>query len=328
MNLKGACEQKVISFNNTSKTVFENYEGVDVIRLGIVGVLASQPIALNYRQEINKLLKNFEPDIIHVHLPNPLAVLSLLSVDIKNSKVVVHWHSDIVRQRFLKIFYKPFENLFLKRADKIITTSHNLLHGSDTLPYFSEKVVVFPLGMDFKKLEIGYKPQRENKVFFVGRHVPYKGLEYLIKAAPFIKGKIVIAGEGPLSEKLKKMASGLDNVSFIGKVSNDEKLYHLYTSKVFAFPSISKNEAFGLAMVEALYCGTPAVCFEIEGSGVGWVNQNNLTGFVVENGNHIAFADAINRLLQNDELWNAMSQRAKEWAIEQFSLEKFISNVV
>lgn len=50
---------------------------------------------------------------------------------------------------------------------------------------------------------------------------------------------------------------------------------------MFAFPSVTKNEAFGVALAEAMYCYTPAVTFTIEGSGVNWVNLNGITGIEV-----------------------------------------------
>ena len=84
---------------------------------------------------------------------------------------------------------------------------------------------------------------------------------------------------------------------FVGRLSDEDlKLYH-YAAFVFAFPSITKNEAFGVALAEAMYCGTPAVTFTIPGSGVNWVPPNGETGIEVPNGDDKAYAKAIDTLL-------------------------------
>ena len=85
-------------------------------------------------------------------------------------------------------------------------------------------------------------------------------------------------------------------------MSDEELKLHHYAASVFAFPSITKNEAFGIALAEAMYCGTPAVTFTIPGSGVNWVSLNGETGLEVPNGDDKAFAKAIDTLLDDKGL--------------------------
>lgn len=140
-------------------------------------------------------------------------------------------------------------------------------------------------------------------VFFVGRHIQYKGLPHLIEAERMVKSDcaFVIAGKGPLTDELKASCHS-NRVHFVDKISDDDLRYYLYAAKVFAFPSITKNEAFGVALAEAMYCHTPAVTFTIPGSGVNWVSINNKTCLEVPNGDDKAYAAAIDRLLQNNIL--------------------------
>lgn len=89
---------------------------------------------------------------------------------------------------------------------------------------------------------------------------------------------------------------------FVGRLSDEDlKLYH-YAASVFAFPSITKNEAFGIALAEAMYCGTPTVTFTIPGSGVNWVSLNGVTGIEVANADDKAFAEAIDLLIADKAL--------------------------
>jgi len=339
--LKDKYEQKVICFNHEKKTNFEIYDGVEVYRIGYFAKVASQAISFKYLEVLNSLLKSFSPQIIYVHLPNPLITVYLLLLKNRVKKLVLHWHSDIVRQRLIKPFYKPFQEMTLKRADLIFVTSAEYLEGSEDLKPFKNKVKVLPSVVNEKKFilndenfrnieKIRRKFNNKKIALFVGRHVKYKGIEYIIKSSDLINKQavILIGGEGPLTNKLKKMAQSKRNIYFIGKLTDEELKEYLYSAYIFLFPSITRNEAFGLALAEALYCGVPAVGFKIKGSGVNFVNRDGFTGFMVENGNYVEFANKINLLLENESLRNSMSENAKKWARENFSYEKMVNNLI
>ena len=161
-------------------------------------------------------------------------------------------------------------------------------------------------------------------LFFVGRHVPYKGIEYLIDCEKLVDDDcvFVVAGKGPLTKRLKTQAAHSDRIKFIGKISDEELRLYLKASYLFLFPSINRSEAFGVALAEALYCGLPAVSFYIEGSGVTWVNKNNYSGVVVKNFDKQAFARTINELLKKEDLRAELSRNAKSWVSENFLTDK------
>lgn len=338
--IKNNYEQKIICFNDKKETVYDQYQDIDVIRVGVIKKIASQPVSFSYRKELKKLINEYKPDIIHIHLPNPLITIYLLSLKLNNFKLVIHWHSDIIKQKILKYFYRIFQNQILKKSNKIIATSENYKKNSIDLSDFLDKTIVLPNVVDFNKFNLTESNKKNIKVlkdkykgkeilFFLGRHIPYKGLEYLIKASKNINKNaiILIAGSGPLTEKLKEQAKQINNIKFLGRISNDEVVEHLNASSVFLFPSITKNEAFGIALAEALYCGTPAVSFDIEGSGVSWVNQNGKTGFVVDNRNINKYAEAVNKLINNNKLREEMSINSKKWAKEQFNKDILVNGI-
>lgn len=165
-------------------------------------------------------------------------------------------------------------------------------------------------------------------VFFVGRHIEYKGLPYLIEAEKYVKSDCVflIAGSGPLTEQIKSSCES-KRVFFVGRLSNDELLQYHYAADVFAFPSITKNEAFGVALAEAMYCYTPAVTFTIEGSGVNWVNLNGVTGIECPNRDAQAFAVAIDKLLSDEKLAHQYAQAAHDRVVENFTIEKMMEKM-
>ena len=114
---------------------------------------------------------------------------------------------------------------------------------------------------------------------------------------------------------------------FVGKLSDEELKIHHYAASVFAFPSITKNEAFGVALAEAMYCGTPAVTFTIPGSGVNWVSLNNETGLEVPNGDDKAFAKAIDTLLGDKDLSRRFAENGKKRAKDNFTIPVMVGQM-
>lgn len=327
-------ETAVLCFNEGKDDIVDVVNEHKVYRAGTFLTIARQAIAPTYRKMFKKAIHEFNPDILHIHWANPFMAAMIVSVIPKSVKVVLHWHMDIVNQKRIYPFVRPFETALLKRADMILATSQLYAESSNALKPFINKVKVLPSAIEEEKLILkaedksvimNIKNTYGNKpiVFFVGRHIQYKGLLYLIEAANFVKSDcvIVIAGNGPLTEKLKAQCKS-DKIHFVGRLSDDLLRQYHYASHVTAFPSITKNEAFGLTLVEGMYCGVPAVTFTIEGSGVNWVSKNNETCLEVENGNAKAYADAIDRLITDEALWQRLSEAGKQRARDLFTVSK------
>jgi len=326
-------EQKVFCFTNSKENKYETYEGIDVIRIGVCVEIASQPISTTYKKELTKIMNDFKPDIVHFHAPNPFASYLLLSILPEKTKLIVHWHSDIVAQKYLYHLVKRTEKKLLRRSDTIIATSPNYIEGSKPLQKFREKIIVIPNIIDSQKLEITpfVKEQAENIkaqyncpiILFVGRHVPYKGLEYLIKAEPKITENcvILIGGSGKQTDYFKSICNS-KKVIFLGRIPDELLPAYYHASDIFAFPSVTKNEAFGVALAEAMYTKTPAVTFTIEGSGVNWVNLSEKTGIEVENKNITKLADAINILVKNHTLREKYAENARQRVEENFTIDR------
>lgn len=339
--LKNDFKQLVFCFNHENGTKREKINDVDVVRIGTLGVFSSQPVSFKYISELRKVINEFNPDYIHLHLPNPLASLAILVINPQKPKLILHWHADILNKGILYSLVKPIENKIVKNAYKIVCTSANYAQNSPIVHQYLDKLTVLQSTIDEEKLRItpdeqtkidNLKKKYGNKkiVFFVGRHVPYKGIKYLIEAGKYISEDcvIVIAGSGELTEKLKLQCAANKRIIFTGKLSNEELKYYLYASTVFAFPSTNRSEAFGLALAEALYCGLPAVSFNIKGSGSLWVNKNNFSGYIVENKNSKAFAQAVSKILSSEELQKTLSVNAKQWANENFTKKVIVTKLI
>jgi len=107
----------------------------------------------------------------------------------------------------------------------------------------------------------------------------------------------------------------------LGKVREENLGSYYQACDIFCLPSIYKSEAFGLVQVEAMYFSKPIVSTDIEGSGVSWVNQNDVTGLVVPPKNVIALAKAVNKIIKNPELKKKFGENAKRRFEEEFRIE-------
>lgn len=324
-------EVAVVCFNDGHLNNVGEVDGIKVYRVGAFVTIARQAISLTYFMVLRKVIKRFRPDIIHFHWANPFPAAILLPLIPKDVKLIIHWHMDIIKQRKIYRFIKPIEERLLKRADMVVVTSPQYRDGSVPLQPFKEKVRVVPNGIGTSSLKKPLKAEIDavkgkyggkKIVFFVGRHILYKGLTFLIEAEKYIKSDcvFVIAGDGPLSKQLMASCQS-ERVFFVGRLSDELLTRYYYAASVFVFPSITKNEAFGMALAEAMYCYTPAVTFTISGSGVNWVNLNEVTGIEAPNGDVRAFAEAIDRLLVDENLAKRYGEAAHQRVAENFTVD-------
>ena len=347
----GEFEQKIICFNETAsdgdhvckreETVYDEVDGIEVIRCGCITKKFSQSISLSFGRELDKVMEDFKPDILIFHYPNPYQAAFLMKYLRRDFRFILYWHLDIVRQKLLgKIFHKQSLRL-LERADKIVATSPNYVDGSPYLRKYREKCTVIPNCIDESRLTITDKRKKraeeirqinKDKIicFAVGRHVKYKGFKYLIEASRLLDDRfhIIIGGKGPLTEELKTLAVGNQNIEFPGMISENDLIAYYQAMDIFCFPSITKNEAFGIAIAEAMYFSKPVVTFHIPGSGVNYVNQKDITGLEVENRDVIAFADAIQYLADDKNLRMRMGFSAKERVKSLFLYSQFQKSVL
>ncbi len=335
-------EQRVICFNDGSrKNVFDEVDGVKVTRCGTVAKLFSQSVSLSYGRLLKRTVKEFKPDLIIFHYPNPFVAHYLLKAIKKSGcKLIVWWHLDITKQKILGKLFDGQSKRLLNRADRVIATSPNYVKGSKFLGEVIDKCTVIPSCINEKRFVMtdedfrrrdGLRAENSGKtiLFAMGRHVGHKGFDYIVRASKELGEdfKIFIAGEGDKTKELKKLAAGDGKIVFLGKISDADMRLYMSACDIFLFASLTKHEAFGLALAEAMYFGKPAVTFTIEGSGVNYVSLNGVTGIEVENGNQAAFTRAIKTLAADEVLREKYGSAAKARVEENFLFGTFAENV-
>lgn len=306
---------------------------VKVYQASSFGIVWGLPISFDFLWLFKKLSKNI--DIIDFHHPFPLGDLVIFLFRPK-AKLIVHYHSDIVRQKILEVFFRPLIFRTLKKAKKIIVSNPNLIKSSIYLQKFQKKCEVIPFGVDlskFQKFDAGEVKKIKEKygdfVLFVGRLNYYKGVKFLVKAMKEVNANLVIIGQGPEKNNLELKIKELDledKVFFLPPQKEKELINFYQAAKIFILPSIFKSEAFGIVLIEAMACGKPIISTEL-GTGTSWVNINEETGFVVQPRDSEALAVAINKILENKNLEQKFSENARKRVEQEFSLEKMLREI-
>lgn len=317
----------VIVANSRRRNQVEDDGKVRVCRLGNVASVASSAICPSMIAEIRRTTA----DIVHLHLPNPTAVLAYLAACHPGRLIVTH-HSDVIRQQLLRSLFTPILEFLLRRADAIISFSPNHVNWSRELRFHHDRCHVIPHGLDPVPYE---KPDHNlvdsirarygrDIVLAVGRLVYYKGFEYLIEAAAGTKATLLIIGTGPQRERLVKLAGlsrAANHIHFLGEVADVVPYYH--AARIFVLPSIAESEAFGIVQLEAMACGTPVINTHLP-SGVPFVSLHGQTGLTVPPADADALRQAITALLKDDHLHTRLSKGARQRLNEQFTVARMV----
>lgn len=277
--------------------------------------------------------------ILHVHSPNMLALLLIL---FSRGKVVLHWHSDVISKGLIGIACRPLELLALSRSHRIIVTSAPYLNHSEALRGYRHKVRVIPIGIrDFAvKDRVGglsprvssWNEMSDRIVLSVGRLVKYKGYDDLICAAEFLceEAILIIVGDGPERQRLWELVETKDlqhKVRLVGKLSDAELEDYFRAATAFCMTSVSRAEAYGVVLIAAMSHGIPLVTTAIPGSGVGFVNENGVTGYTVPVGNVKEIAEKCNLILTSQRLRAEFSRRARVRYEREFTVGLFRDRV-
>jgi rhamnosyl/mannosyltransferase len=325
-----------------------------VVRAGRIAHLLFSPISPGFALQLYRMVKLKRPDCIHIHLPNPSAFWVLFFARVRRVPWVVHWHSDVITEsqswplKLMYLLYRPFESAVLKRAAEIVVTSPNYRDASRPLRQWKSKCTVVPLGIDIEKFntETSLESDQRNtfiknipvnnlgplRVLAAGRLTYYKGFKYLFEAAARVENvQIDLVGVGDEAQALENLARSLslqDRVFFHGAVSDRELIQYLRQCDCLCLPSIERSEAFGMVLLEAMYCGKATISSDIPGSGMNWIVDDGVTGLKVEPGNVNALADALSRMdNERDELVH-MGQRGKEKFSALFEIGQSVEELI
>ncbi len=303
--------------------------GVAVVRLPTHGVLWSQPIAPGYLTSAR-----WPADVVYVHHPHPLADLAV-SLAPRRPTIVFH-HSDVQRQRAVRLLYGPLARRVARRASAVVVATHaHLTQARDLGPEGRAKARVIPFGVDTtrfvpRQLEerpAAFPPAARGPVgLFVGRLVAYKGLDVLLDAVRDTDLAVVIAGDGPLRQSLaRQIAAGAldDRVRLAGRVPEEHLPAFYQSADYVVLPSTSPAEMFGMVLLEAMACAKPVISTALP-TGVREVNLAEVTGLEVAPGDAAALRAAMQRLAADEALRRQLGKAGRARVERHFTLDRMV----
>lgn len=337
--LQEKTDMTVLVCQTKGRTIYEEVNGIFVCRQKSIGMIGNLPIPLGFIHQFRKMAK--DRDVVHIHMPFPFADIACLLSGYKG-KIVIWWHSDVVRQKKIMFFYRPFMELLLKRADRIVVATQGHIEGSLYLKPYREKCCIIPFGVE-KRIEKDadeyfgmentkkeWKDRRKVNFLFVGRLVYYKGCKILLEAFQKIENAtLTIVGNGSLEMELREYVKEhhMDNkVTFEGYVEDERLPLYFKQCDVFVLASTARSEAFGLVQIEAMSYGKPVINTALK-SGVPYVSLHGKTGLTVEPGNVKAMEQAIRWMVEHPKEREEMGRSARIRVKKEFGLDDMLTKV-
>lgn len=282
-------------------------------------------------QELEKLFKKENIDIVHFHSP----LFTFLHGFLKRKKfplvMTVHYLLDIRASRSIASIYRRFIRWMTvyisKSVDKIICVNEDYIPIFEKWGVSSEKLVFIPNGVDIERFSPGKskvkdKFKRKKIILYFGRLHYQKNVDLLIQSFPLIKEKmedvkLIIVGTGNQYDKLKHMSGDDPNIIMTGFISDDDLVDYMRAADVVVFPSRGENASF--TIMEAMACELPVVS-----SDVG--NAKKILG----NGRGVLLKDYIKdeianiciKILKDDKLQKKMGKDARKYVVKHHSWKK------
>lgn len=311
------------------------------------GRLLYAPLSPGFPRMLARAIREFEPQLLHLHLPNTSAFSALLLPAVRRLPWVIHWHADVVastldrRMTAAYQLYRPFEQRLLGASRAVIATSPPYLEHSRALSRWHARCCAIPLGIDPARLPEPQAGERRSadarwgdpslRVLAIGRLTYYKGHEHLIDAAAQVPGaRVLIAGAGERRNRLQRRIDGLglgERVSLLGFVGDRELRALLARCDVLSLPSVERTEAFGLVLLEAMRFAKPVVVSDIPGSGCGWLVRQSGHGLLTPPGDVQALAQALRTLEHDPEARRRLGAAGRRALAETFGIDAVAAQV-
>ncbi|MBN1230719.1 MAG: glycosyltransferase family 4 protein [Anaerolineales bacterium] len=324
----------------------EHINGVKVQRMPVMFHLSKGVIMPKMWIKAWGLVK--DADVVHLHLPQFDAMLIALYARLMRKPVLVTYHCDLLLPKglihSLANLGSDITNLITASlADKIIANSQDYIDHSPFLLCFKDKceAIAPPIITEELSEEQAEAFRKANKIEagqkvigMMGRLATEKGAEFAIEAMPEIlkrypNARIIhggqyknVMGEEKYYEKLAPLIEALgSHWQFLGVVTEEQKSALFHHSDVLVAPSLNSTESYGMVQMEAMFCGTPAVCFDLPGSR----EPVRVTGMgeIVPMKDVHALAETIIRVLENSEKYQGDVEKIRREYSPEASAEKY-----
>ncbi|MGE5693157.1 MAG: glycosyltransferase family 4 protein, partial [Candidatus Zixiibacteriota bacterium] len=272
-----------------------------------------------------KLVKKEKPDILHAHWWIPGGLVACWNSFFSKTPYIVTLHGTDLMLLKKSSFLRGRAGRVFQRAARVTVVSNFLKNELVSLfPEIESKIVIIPMPIDPEVLHREPKANITERIILCpARLIEQKNLGMLLEAfsqvaAEFLEAKLLIVGSGPKEAELKNKARNLDlekKVEFLPAMS-PPKLGKLYQAAEIV-TLVSKNEGFGLVLVEAFLFQKPVVA--ARSGGIPDIVTDGENGFLVDPDNPDEMANALKKLLADADLKDRMGKKGYQSYLEKFS---------
>jgi len=290
---------------------------------------------LKYVTILKRIIKNFNPDILHAHYATSYGLVGSLSGF--HPFVLSVWGSDVYDFPKKSKLHKKVFQYNLKKADVILSTSEVM--KKEVLRYTTKEVIVTPFGVDTKKFCKKINPKRKADTIYIGTIKPIEekyGIVYIIEAAKILVEKYkdlnfkfyLIGSSGDLGyyKKIIERKQLTPYFEVTGRIPFSEISDYHNLMDIFLNVSIDDSESFGVAAVEAMACEKPVIVTDV--GGLMEVVDHGKFGVVIPKKNPMALAGAIEAFLNNKEEMEEFGKRARQHVLELYNWDNNLKKMI
>lgn len=287
---------------------------------------------LKYVAVLRKILKHFNPDILHAHYATSYGLVGALSNF--HPFIISSWGTDVMKFPNKNFVAKSILKYNFKKADMLCATSPTIEYCINDI--IKKPVTIVPFGVDIEK----FKPLAVKSLFsekdFVFASI--KSVEKLYNIDILIQSfaklcnsysflKLLIVGEGTVSNDLKLLVKSLnieDKVVFTGRIPFSE--VPNYYNMINVLVNISQYESFGVSVIEAMACEKPVIVSNV--GGLKDIVIDDSLGLKVESRNIEQTVNAMEKLITEPELYKKMAINARQHVIKHYSWENNLQQMI
>ncbi len=285
-------------------------------------IATSFPGGVIFWGDIVRAIQRIGPDIVHAQSLNS-GIPALFSNKLLKIPYVVYGRGlDVYHPEW---YVKLTAKAVLKNAGAAIALTEDMEEIMNDM--YNRDIVLVPNGIDLVE-DSARQREAENhskRVLFVGRLHSVKGIQYLLGAMYIVhrelpEVKLTLVGDGEDRERLEHMTDFLgikECVEFVGRVPHERIRYYMVHADVLVLPSLS--EGFPVTILEAMASGLPVIATRV--GGVPEIIENNVNGYLVETENQGKIAEALLKLLRDEQLRKCISGNNREKA-ERYQWDK------
>ncbi|MEH7504225.1 glycosyltransferase [Neobacillus drentensis] len=278
---------------------------------------------------LNKIIKEFNPDVVHAHFTSSYGFVGAL---VNNHPYFVSvWGTDIYHFPQKSNLNRKIIEFTLRKADVVCSTSN--IMAEETKKYVNKSIEITPFGVDLALFYPNPHQPRKNFKIGIAKGLEDKyGFKDLFNAFSNLSKKmddieLIVIGNGPKLHEYKEICRslGIENgTKFVGQVANSEVPNLIRDLDLVVLPSY--EESFGVTAVEAMACGVPVVAYDADGLKEVIIDQK--TGILVPMGKIEELSRTIETLLLNEERRKKMGRYGVEHVRQNYNWEENASRVI